>query len=82
MTAVTAKVGTLHQNGQCCYSTGGYLLVLIGCNSHELCLWEYVSAEAITLPLLQCQRLFIVGFYYVYSRLIFMHGVQNDLEKK
>lgn len=54
MTDVTAKVGTLHQNGQCCYSTGGYLLVLIGCNSHKLCLREYVSAEAITLPLLQC----------------------------
>ena len=54
MTDVTAKVGTLHQNAHCCYSTGGYLLVLIGCNPHKLCLREYVSAEAITLPLLQC----------------------------
>jgi hypothetical protein len=58
------------------------LLVLVRGDCHELCLRENVCAESVTDLLLDGECLIRLGFHYVYSWLILVHGVQYKLEKK
>ena len=55
-----------------------HLLILIGCNSDELCLLKHMSAEG-TLSLLERHR-GIVGLYHMDPRLVFVHRIQDQLQ--
>ena len=53
----------------------GYLLILIGSDSDELCLWENICPEGAVRKLH-----YIVGSHNVKSGLVLVHGIQNCLE--
>ena len=58
-----------------------HLLVLISSDSHELSFTKYVRAEAV-VSLLQSDGLLVVRLDNVDSRLVLVHGVEDELETK
>lgn len=53
-----------------------YLLILVGSDCDELRLWENISPEGAVRKLQ-----YVVGSHNMKSGLVFVHGIQNGLEK-
>ena len=63
------------------WSLASHLLVLISGDGHELGFAKYVCAEAV-VSLLESDGLLVVGLDDVDSRLVLVHGVEDELETK